>query len=113
MTMVEYGKQIREGNKMLTRGLNKMYDLAVNKNVCCDLFNNNYWKLFSINEHLKSREKYTIIDIPSYIETINMVINNLGEFDTTGLNGRNRRTLKGIIGDFTKALNIWEVAYND
>ena len=99
MTMVEYGKQIREGNKMLTRGLDKLYILAeagINEN----LFN--YWfELNGINQHLKSKK------------AVNMVINNLIGINTAGLNGRNQRTLKGVIADFTKALNIWEVAYND
>ena len=111
MTMVEYSKQIREGNKMLTRGLNKLYNLAeagVNEN----LFS--YWlELSGINEHLKSKKDVTVIDIPSYIKSVNIVINNLMGIDTTGLNGRKQRTLKGIMADFTKALNIWEVAYND
>lgn len=110
MTMVEYSKQIREGNKMLTRGLNKLYRLVetgVNENFF------RYWiELSGINEHLKSKKAVTVIDIPAYIKSINMVINNLMELDTTGLNGRNQRTLKGIMADFTKTLNIWEVAYN-
>ena len=110
MTVIEYSEQIREGNKMLTRGLNKLYNLAeagVNEN-----FYSYWFKLTGINGHLKSKKSVTVIDIPSYVKSINMVINNLMQFDTTGLNGRNQRTLKGIMADFTKTLNIWEVAYN-